>query len=191
LLRSARALLVVTSLVASVGLVTACAPRTTVDAARMPASSNDAASKTAEPKSVGVGDRAPVFRLASLESGAMHGLPNGRVTIVVFWATWSHPDVRELTKLQEIYVRHAPRGLAVIGVSIDDAPDHVQETAKTYGAQFPIVWDGPNRPVTNIYRPDADPSTYVIDRQGIVRFVLRGYHDGSAADVEAAAAALL
>lgn len=84
-----------------------------------------------------------------------------------------------LGKLEELNVRFAAAGLAIVALSIDDEPKGLAEFAKTYGLRFPIGWDAGHR-IAEVYRPASDPTTYVIDRSGIIRFVHAGYHDGEA-----------
>jgi peroxiredoxin len=126
----------------------------------------------------GVGQAAPPVSLKTID-GAPLSLARGKVTVLVFWATWSVPDKRELIKLEELNVRFAAAGLAIVALSIDDEPKGLAEFAKTYRLRFPIGWDAGHR-IAEVYRPTSDPTTYVIDRSGIIRFVHAGYHDGEA-----------
>ncbi len=147
-----------------------------------PAAQAPVAAPRAEPApGPGVGQLAPRISLKSIEGAPLSFVP-GKVTLVVFWATWSEPDKKELIKLQELYVRHGPAILAVIALSVDDEPTHLAEFAKTYGLRFPIGWDAEHR-IAAVYRPATEPSTYVVDRAGIIRFVHHGYHDGEAEEI--------
>lgn len=75
-------------------------------------------------------------------------------------------------------------------MSIDDESAQLAELAKTYGVRFPIVWEADRR-TTLKYRPATDPATYVIDREGIIRYRHAGYHDGEAEAIEDEAKSLL
>lgn len=136
----------------------------------------------------GVGQLAPRISTKSIDGAPLTFVP-GKVTLVVFWATWSEPDKKELIKLQELYLRHGPAILAVIALSVDDEPTHLAEFAKTYGLRFPIGWDAERR-IAAVYRPATDPATYVVDRAGIIRFVHHGYHDGEAEEISSEVASL-
>ncbi|HSO35808.1 MAG TPA: TlpA disulfide reductase family protein [Labilithrix sp.] len=135
-----------------------------------------------------VGAPAPGLSMKAID-GSTVTLARGKVTLVVFWATWSEPDKKELIKLQELHARLGPGTVAVIAVAVDDEPAHLAEFAQTYGLRFPIAWDAGRR-VAESYRPSAEPSTYVIDRAGIIRFVHRGYHDGEAEEIATEVTAL-
>lgn len=139
---------------------------------------------------VTVGARAPAFSLVAVPGGERVSFPTGKVTLVVFWATWSEPDKKELIELQKILARNAAAGLVVIGVSVDDEDKQLAEFALTYGLRFPIVWDE-GHAVANAYRPATDPSTYLVDAAGVIRHHHSGYHDGMAKEIEDEARALL
>src|SRR3954454_12718839 len=75
-----------------------------------------------------VGDSAPPIAIKGID-GRPLSLTPGKVTLIVFWATWSEPDKRGLIDLQKFY---APAKFAVIALSIDDEPSGLAEFAKTY-----------------------------------------------------------
>lgn len=137
-----------------------------------------AAQSEKTPRAPSVGDAPPAISLRAID-GSPLTLTRGKVTLLVFWATWSEPDKRELIKLQELYTRFGPPTLGVIALSIDDEPSLLGEFAKTYGLRFPLGWDARHHFATT-FQVATDPTTYVIDRSGIIRFIHRGYHDGEA-----------
>ena len=135
------------------------------------------------------GDAAPAFSLRAID-GAPLTLKRGQVTLLVFWATWSEPDKRELIQLQGLQTRFGASTLSVLALSIDDEPSGLAEFARTYGLKFPIAWDEGHR-VSTMLRVSLDPTTYVIDRSGIIRFVHGGYHDGEAEQIASEIESLL
>ena len=64
--------------------------------------------------------------------------------------------------------------VAVIGVGIDEPGDGVETAVNDFASEadvrFPLLWDRSGK-VKAAYRPRHLPSTYVIDQQGVVRFV--------------------
>src|SRR5689334_4381651 len=88
-------------------------------AARQPGPPPPVASVPAAPAPApGVGAAAPPVSVEAIDGSTM-SLGRGKVTILVFWATWSQPDRQELVALQEIYSRVGAATLAVMAVSID------------------------------------------------------------------------
>ena len=92
----------------------------------------------------------------------------GKVVILNFSATWCAPCRLEIPYLIELQKRYGDRGLAVIGVSLDEqGPDVVKEFVKQLGVNYPIVIG--NEKITEAYGGiEGIPTTFVIDRQGRV-----------------------
>jgi len=103
----------------------------------------------------------------------------GKVVVVDFWGTYCGPCKKELPKLQALSAKYSGSGLRVIGISEDEPEDKAKIVAfaDSHGAKFAIAWDE-DRSVAHQYKPDTMPSSYTIDRHGIVRYVHVGYRDG-------------
>lgn len=130
-------------------------------------------------KAVEIGSVAPAFAVinASTKGGAPIRPVPGKVNILFFFATWSAPDKQQLSKMPKVYERERAKGLALAAVCIDDELRGVDEFAREDGVTFEVGWDEGHK-VANAYRPSTVPTTYVIDRKGIVRYIHHGYHDG-------------
>jgi len=101
-----------------------------------------------------------------------------RVTIVDFWSTSCAPCRGLMPKIERIRESLSPRGLVVIGVARDDNPGMVQEMVRTLGIHYPIVIDDGSR-VAGAYRVGPVlPQTFVVGRDGRIRFVRVGAHEG-------------
>ena len=92
--------------------------------------------------------------------------------------------------LERLYKKYKDRGLVIVGVSVDQEADNVKTFLKTMPVSFPIVHDTAHD-VANRWKPPRMPSSYVVDRNGIVRHVHGGFRDGDAAKLEAEVSALL
>lgn len=168
-----------------VPFVVACGPASHVQPTTAPPPS-----KVRDP--IKVGDRAPAFEAKNVSTvGAQPiRIAPHQVNIIFFWATWSEPDKKEMHRLDAIWKRMHDKGLAIAAVSVDDEEGGVAEAARTFGASFEVGWDVGRR-IADAYKPVAEPSTYVVDRDGIVRFLHEGFHDGVDAEIEAEVEALL
>lgn len=114
----------------------------------------------------------------------------GKVTLVVFWATWSEPSKKMLVALEGVWQRKQARGLVIKAVCIDDEASYISEFQKTYGLTFPIEWDAEHRMATRYALPTSE-AVYVVDRSGVVRFVHSGYHHDEDERIEAHVDSLL
>lgn len=108
---------------------------------------------------------------------------SGKVVIVDFWATWCAPCRESMPELEKLYKKYAAQGLAVVGVSVDKEPGVIKPFLEKLQVTFPIVHDAAHS-VADKFAPPRMPSSYVIDRKGVVRYVHGGFHPGDAAALE-------
>jgi peroxiredoxin len=135
-----------------------------------------------------VGNPAPEFSVATV-AGA-HGAVSlrqlrGKVVLVDFWGTFCTPCKSSFPKLQALSAKYAGSGLQVVGISEDEPEDKgkIPGFVGTYGARFAIAWDE-DRSISQRYQPETMPSSFLIDRKGVVRFAHAGYRDGDEAQLE-------
>ncbi len=101
----------------------------------------------------------------------------GQVVLVNFWATWCGPCRQEMPHLNRIYDKYRASGFVLLGVNIDDDPRAAADLAAKLGLRFPVLLDT-DKQVSRAYDMSAMPATLLIDRDGRVRHIHRGYRDG-------------
>ncbi len=114
----------------------------------------------------------------------------GKVVLVDFWATWCKPCEKSFPKFEELRVKYASSGLVVVAVSEDDEANGIKEFGANHGVKFPLVWDK-DKSIANKWQPPMMPSTFLVDKKGVVRSVRLGYHDGEEKQIEAELKTLL
>ncbi|HEY0820657.1 MAG TPA: TlpA disulfide reductase family protein [Rhizobacter sp.] len=125
-----------------------------------------------------VGTNAPDFTLKTLNGPNMRlQEQRGKVVLVNFWATWCGPCRKEMPHLNRIADKYRSAGLVMLGVNVDDDVRKAAEVAGQLKVNFPVLLDT-DKAVSKLYDLNAMPSTMVIDRNGKVRFLHRGYQDG-------------
>jgi cytochrome c biogenesis protein CcmG/thiol:disulfide interchange protein DsbE len=131
-----------------------------------------------------IGVAAPEFELPAQSGGHRVSLSagNGKVTIVDFWATWCEPCKESFPAYQKLVDQYGGK-LKMIGVSEDDSPAGIKKFAKETGVSFALAWDD-GQSVSKQYQPPTMPTSYVIDENGIVRFVHAGYRSGDEQELE-------
>jgi peroxiredoxin len=101
----------------------------------------------------------------------------GQVVLINFWASWCGPCRQELPLLNKIYAQYRSAGFVLLAVNVDDNRKDADAMLKRLGLRFPTLFDG-GKNVAKLYGVDMMPATLVIDRDGRVRYVHRGYYDG-------------
>jgi thiol-disulfide isomerase/thioredoxin len=121
---------------------------------------------------VAIGEPAPRYAATTLagDSASTSALA-GKVVLLNIWATWCAPCRDEIPYLQSLYERHRGEGLEIVGVSVDARGQEpaIQEFAKRFRMTYPI-WRDPDERVQSLYLALGVPSTYLIDRAGILRW---------------------
>jgi len=121
---------------------------------------------------------APDFTLKSAEGRNLRlQEQRGQVVLVNFWASWCGPCKQEMPHLNRLYDKYRASGFTLLAVNIDDDARHGAATAAKWGLRFPVLLDA-DKTVTKLYDLGAMPSTVLIDRDGRVRFLHRGYREG-------------
>ena len=101
----------------------------------------------------------------------------GQVVLVNFWATWCGPCRQEMPHLNKLYDKYRDSGFVLLGVNIDDDAAKATELAGKLGLKFPVLLDT-DKTVSRLYDLGSMPATVLIDREGRVRYLHRGYRDG-------------
>jgi len=98
----------------------------------------------------------------------------GRPVVIKFFAKYCEPCKRTLPAAQQTHVRHSD--VMFLGVSEDERMSEASEIVDLYGLTFPVVHDRSNV-LSGRFRVSELPVTFVVDRRGVVRYVLGPDHD--------------
>jgi peroxiredoxin len=129
-------------------------------------------------KAVTSGDRAPEFRLKTLDGGSVNLADlRGKVVMVHFWATWCPPCVEEIPTLDRLYRSLSGKDLLILAVSEDEGGAGALESfIKQNRLSIPVLLDSGSN-VARSYGTYKLPETYIVDRQGVVRYKAIGPRD--------------
>lgn len=130
------------------------------------------------------GARAPEIGLEDTGGSAIRMADlRGKVVVVDFWASWCAPCRDELPVLDRLYGRYRERGLVVVGVNVDRELRNMRDFLSRAPVHFPVVHDA-RHVVADRYQPSTMPSSYFVDRNGVVRHVKRGFRAREARELE-------
>lgn len=112
----------------------------------------------------------------------------GQIVFLNFWATWCPPCREEMPDMESIHQAYGDRGVAILGVSstqlelqggkdAQKAENKVGEFIDKEGFTFSIPLDPDNQVLTDysaIYPVTGIPTTFMIDREGMIRYARPG-----------------
>jgi peroxiredoxin len=101
----------------------------------------------------------------------------GQVVMINFWASWCGPCRQEMPLLDELHARYSPMGFTMLGVNVEEDASKARALLDDLPVDFPILFDS-NNEVSRVYDVVAMPSTVLVDRDGNIRYVHRGYKPG-------------
>ncbi len=137
---------------------------------------------------VNVGESAPSFTLVDLE-GNQVSLSDfrGKTVFVNFWATWCPPCRAEMPEIEAVYQEYKDKGVVVIGVDILEPEDVVRQYVQQGGYSWTFVLDTSGEMAGN-YKVTAIPTSFFIDREGIIQAVNIGAMTKRAMEIKLAEA---
>ncbi|PGT79591.1 TlpA disulfide reductase family protein [Bacillus sp. AFS040349] len=120
--------------------------------------------------------KAPLFTLIGLD-GKEYSLDSARGTPIVinFWASWCGPCKLEAPELVELYEKYQGKvEVYAINMTGSDMVKEAKQFAEDYGFKFPVLLDKGDM-ISTKYRVTAIPTTFFINKEGIIVDILTGY----------------
>lgn len=127
---------------------------------------------------VSVGDTAPDFTLKNMQGKNMNLTEQrGNIMLINFWASWCGPCRKEMPVLQALEDKYKDLGVQVWGINVEQESQAGKDFLANLSLNFSIFFDETNT-LSKTYQVEAMPTTVIVDRDGVVRFVYLGYKDG-------------
>lgn len=119
-----------------------------------------------------MGKAVPEYRAVSVDGDSVSlSAQRGKVVLFNVWATWCHPCRDEIPELLVLYEKYKPRGLELVGVSVDanGSDEAIRSFMKDFRMTYPI-WRDPDERVSTEFLVVGVPATFLIDRNGTLRW---------------------
>ena len=112
----------------------------------------------------------PAFSVQSLDGKEVSfaAIASGKPVLVDFWATWCAPCVNAMPELSALHKKHAAKGFAVVGISIDEEKDRARKFVAKKNPGYPVYLDAAKTPAWSAFHVRAVPAAFLIDGQGRV-----------------------
>lgn len=121
-----------------------------------------------------VGDRAPDFQLQDLEGNEVSlSSLRGSPILLNFWATWCPTCRLEMPFIQEVYQEWTDKGLVILAIDMGESAATVRDFMQNNNYTIPVLLDT-RRVVSQKYNVTAIPTTFFIDRNGVIQDKLIG-----------------
>lgn len=98
----------------------------------------------------------------------------GKVVYLDFWASWCTTCVLSFPFLNRLNRTYEAQGLSVVGIGMDEKAEDARRFLGLHPATFNIAL-GDNAPCARGFGVSAMPSSFVLDRNGVVRYAHQGF----------------
>ena len=103
----------------------------------------------------------------------------GKVVYVDFWASWCSPCAQSFTFLNDLEGQFRGKDLQILGINLDERPEDAKNFLAKHPANFTVAYDAGGR-CPQDFGVQGMPSSYLVDRKGVIRHVHLGFRRGEA-----------
>ncbi len=126
-------------------------------------------------------DSFPNFSLTGLKDKKGVDLDNlkkkHKAILVDFWASWCGPCKESMPVLNKLDKKFRGKGLAIIGINVDNDRESGLGFAKENPVEFPLLFDEGKKVIDKVGVATM-PSSFLIDSKGKIRAIHKGFREG-------------
>jgi peroxiredoxin len=127
------------------------------------------------------GDRAPEFALPALSGGGRVGLSEyrGKIVYLDFWASWCAPCLKAVPAIEKIRSEFPADTFQIVAINLDRKKRKALRFLDKHPIGYPSASDPEGR-LPELFGVETMPTSYLIDANGVIRYVHRGFKAGDA-----------
>ena len=139
-----------------------------------------------------LGSPAPDCVLSSIDNTQRYNLSQfkGKVVYVDFWASWCTSCTKSFPYLNELNHELKGHGLEIMAVNLDEVREDANNFLSIHPAHFNVVADNDGQ-CASAFSVKAMPTSYLVDRNGVIRQLHLGFRPGEAKEFRALVEQLL
>ena len=102
----------------------------------------------------------------------------GKVVLINFWASWCAPCQEELPELKRLAGEYQGKNVNIVAINVDEDRNAAKSVLAKLGlstSHLEILWDSSSKTVS-AYNIDGMPTSFILDRQGTIRYIHSGFH---------------
>ncbi len=133
-----------------------------------------------------VGDSAPSFRARTLDGSQTISNEDlkGKVIFVDFWASWCPPCLKSLPDFEQLQTSFSGRNdVVVLAINLDENPQDANKFLSTLDVTYKILADSEGK-IPESFGVSTMPSSFIIDKEGVIRYVHKGYKSGDVSKIK-------
>ncbi len=117
------------------------------------------------------------FQVKRYPDGAVYNPASDRGSVVLLdvWATWCEPCRDALPLYEQLAKEYGKRGLKVYALNVDEDPRAIPAFLQEMKVSLPILVDTNAQVAEKTLGVKMMPTTFIVDRQGVVRFAHEGF----------------
>jgi len=139
-----------------------------------------------------VGEKAPVFSLPKINNQTVVNLQQfaGKVVYLDFWASWCAPCRTSFPIMDNIYQQYRDQGFEVVAINLDEEVASAERFLHNNPVSFTVLRDAEGG-WADQYQIESMPTSFMIDRKGVIRYVHQGFSKSDKTELSAKIAQLL
>jgi peroxiredoxin len=143
-------------------------------------------------RALGEGDEAKDFEAPLLGHDTVVALSDhrGKVVYLDFWASWCDPCTKAIPAIEKLRKEFSKDDFQVLAVNVDKSEKKAKKFLKKNPIGYPSVAD-PKGKLPRVFGLETMPTSYLIDRDGVIRYVHRGFRKGDVGEIREQIAKLI
>ena len=135
---------------------------------------------------ISVGDTVPSFKARTIDGSKSVTLEDyrGKVVLLDFWASWCPPCLKSLPKYNDLRREIGTADFEIVAINVDENTNDAKKFLQKHPVSYPVAKD-PKGILPGVFGVKAMPTSYLIDKNGVVQYVHAAFKDGDMEKIKA------